>query len=296
MIDRIKEHIQKKHKSSDSTINNYAPSFRKIRNVKENVDKNDGDPVDSNCAYQCIYCDTTLSRKQHIVDHIKIIHKFSTPSLQEAAGEVVLPGHSVNTPKSGLSSSFKKIVFKPPLKLSCKDPDGSIQPRISKNSAEKRKRSPLKQSTAAEKSKRSPLKQSTVVSKKVYNCKVKNSRKVNYYKDLNNFLVSGVVKRSSDINGLEKNADEPLDTIQQNKENTLPPEQSSSFEQTPTDADSSCVPRTKVELKRGKRPKSFSIGTGKKGRFHCGVINCVPCSVTANCGTCTPCLNRKIMK
>ena len=58
------------------------------------------------------------------------------------------------------------------------------------------------------------------MSKKVYNCKVKNSRKVNYYKDLNNFLVSGVVKRSSDINGLEKNADEPLDTIQQNKENT----------------------------------------------------------------------------
>ena len=38
------------------------------------------------------------------------------------------------------------------------------------------------------------------------------------------------------------------------------------------------------------RPRQYV----KKNRFHCGVLDCLPCSTLVNCGICTPCQNRSL--
>ena len=43
--------------------------------------------------------------------------------------------------------------------------------------------------------------------------------------------------------------------------------------------------------KRGRRPKVSS-----KGRLKCGIASCLPCSINSDCGKCTQCLNRKVLK
>ena len=48
--------------------------------------------------------------------------------------------------------------------------------------------------------------------------------------------------------------------------------------------------RKKKKNSRG-RPRHFV----RRNRFHCGMYECVPCSIVVNCGSCTPCLN-KVLK
>ena len=43
--------------------------------------------------------------------------------------------------------------------------------------------------------------------------------------------------------------------------------------------------------KRGRRPKVSS-----KGRLKCGIASCLPCSINSDCGKCTQCLNKKVLK
>ena len=46
----------------------------------------------------------------------------------------------------------------------------------------------------------------------------------------------------------------------------------------------------------GRLPKVINGVKLKKGRFRCGIVSCIPCSISMDCGECNECIHKKIKK
>ena len=114
VLQRIKDHIRKKHPTLDSSIKNYAPSFKKVKSNDGNKTEHGNGPADM---YKCIYCVSMLRTKHEMVDHVKVVHKFNTQEYSLATNISVLSsGVQVeNQSSSSLNNVLKKATFKPPL-------------------------------------------------------------------------------------------------------------------------------------------------------------------------------------
>ena len=152
-LEKVKGHVSKKHKILNPTTENYSPSFRKIVRVNGN-----------NCVYQCIYCDTTNEYKQFIVDHVKHAHNFLNSNLIKNI--CIPPKEKPSVPERILKR------FQPPVKV-----------RSSNNP--KQETSKLCDSVSPSVS---PTADGIIKKKQKPDVK---PRKVNYYKELKNFVIGG---------------------------------------------------------------------------------------------------------
>ena len=276
VLQRIKEHIRKKHMISNPSIENYGPSFKKVKSNDCEILQEGSSS--SSVMYKCIYCISMLKTKHEIVDHIRVVHKFTTQeSLLAITNDSSSGDQDVNCSRS---VSSQKTTFQPPLPL-LKNTEKVSNPVKSKlcDSSSKVDLPPQVCEQVSNRNDgkgkvRQPIK----------------SRKVNYFKELRNFVTSGALLDKSTSSESSTQSDAAYKSV---------PSDATAAGMALVQNDSNCIDsnsKSKAHQKRGRRPKTFSKIVGKVGRFSCGVKDCIPCSVKENCGICQPCLHKKIMK
>ena len=263
--DKIKEHVERKHRSADPSALQFGPSFKRFKRTENSQS---GLAV-SSTVYQCIYCDTSLSYLHDIAEHVKhahnIVHKSGSPGTSSVG--------SSNCNLNNKLVSTKKNVFRTPLaKPVIKD---SIhEENVDVASGESRQDVPS-------------------VSKKPSRKKPVKSMKVNYFKELKNVIVSETSTKKLTLWG--------CDEASKNNHIIIGDESASTGSSTQSPEESSAASKagydSRTEKSVGGKERSVTVGRvsgQKKGRYHCGVLSCVPCSVTSNCGVCHPCVNKKL--
>jgi len=176
---KVIDHINKKHKNVVSSVQFYAPSFKRI--VKDHESKDNPDL--SSSKYQCIYCDTYFTYILDIINHVKHAHDFvvkskvmGTPSTRIVALEASNPAVE-ECESNSFSLPANKTIDNQALQNENSVPDSIISVGLRSSSES------LVSITAADKNQVNP-----VVSRK--KGKKYAPQKVNYFKELKNFIVS----------------------------------------------------------------------------------------------------------
>ena len=270
----------KQHKVVAVTTDHYLPGFKK---VSMPVIEETSQALSSQ--YECISCQQLYSTKDTVIFHIKNSH--------------------VSEIKSD-SQKGKKVVFKPPLRSDIvnTDKEQSLSTPISKSVSNASLPSPMEGTLAS--------------SKKLAKPKHNEGKKINYFKELENVLVDKKKTKKLNLWGAATSTvrDECDSTVHESDTSgsTVRPQNIQNSNErnvgeiSPSwigdmlipSVESDNLPHTEsvlIRKKRGRKPKVSHINSGiKKGRFFCGLIECVPCSVTVDCGVCDECLNKKFKK
>ena len=284
-VTKIKDHIKKRHNIHEISTEHYTPSFKKVYN------SNSGGEEISSFVFQCISCSNTYFSKDDVIFHVKNSHDKGI----------------------GVSSSGKnrKSSFQPPLK---KDALCDIR----ENSL-----SSTQQTSQCSINAQENVITSNQLSKKQKITSKPKPKKINYYKELGNFLVDKNKTKKLELwGGLSALADKHTSSEKcSNEDNfqvvsSMTSGSSIGEDSIVSDTLNSATPPsvcyysprvpslqpqgnsydTSVNSKRGRKPKFVKNVNTRKGRLHCGVVDCAPCSITNDCGRCNECINKKIKK